>query len=167
MSFGATHVKKTRRGRTVIKDTGIDVEKGEGFYGIVNKMLGTNRLLVTLNNGSEVQATFSNKFKKRIWIKVGDIVLINDSHEIEQKIDKDNKRSYEANAMIKKSIPMNMYFIKEELDEDEDEDEDENKDVSKTSKPEKTLTKRGTGEKIFTDPDELKKQFEELNIDDI
>lgn len=166
MSFGATHSKKPRRGRTVIKDTGIDIEKGEGFYGIVTKLLGDNRLIASLNNGSEVQVTFGNKFRKKIWFKLGDIVLINDSYEIEQRIDKDNKRLFEAQIMMNKISTTSSFFKKDEEEEEDgffDSDVEHNVLEKKISKPvnkskqEKTMTKRGGGEKIFTDPEELKK----------
>jgi initiation factor 1A len=177
MSFGLTHSNKksnkSRRGRVTIKNSDIDVEKGEGFYGTVIKLLGDNRLLVNLNNGIEAQATFSGKFRKKIWIKIGNIVLLNESYEVQQIINDENKRSIEANNMMRKVTSIDDYF-KNNDDDDDDDDDDEEDDkivkkqnteikIDRKSKQEKTLTKRGGGVKIFSDPEQIKKDMEEFN----
>ena len=170
MSFGATHANKKsgkgRRGRVVIKDSDIDVEKGEGFYGTVIKILGDNRLLVNLNNGIEAQATFSGKFRKKVWIKIGNIVLLNESYEVQQIVNDINKRSIEANSMMRKAASLDDYFGTNEDDVDDEVDIEFGhvEKVERKSKQEKTLTKRGGGERTFTDVDELKKDTVELDV---
>lgn len=158
MSFGVTHANKKankRRGRVVIKDSDIDVEKGEGFYGTVIKLLGDNRLQVNLNNGTEAQATFSGKFRKKIWIKIGNIVLLNDAFEVQQIINDVNKRSVEAHTMMRKAASLEDYYAREEVDDDDEEYEEDIKEVieevKKVSKQEKTKDKRNGGVKVYTD----------------
>ena len=76
--------------------------------------------------------------------------------------------------MMIKAASLDDYFGTNEHDEDDDEVDIEFGHVEKVerkSKQEKTLTKRGGGERVFTDVDELKKDTVELdepiNIDDI
>jgi translation initiation factor IF-1 len=38
--------------------------------------------MILLNTGTEVQATFPGKFRKKLWIHVNNIVLVNESYEI-------------------------------------------------------------------------------------
>jgi translation initiation factor IF-1 len=121
MSFGATHTKpkNKKKGRIVIQDTLIDVEKGEGFYGKVIKLLGLNRVMILLNTGSEVQATFPGKFRKKLWIHINNIVLVNESYEILDLIKDSHKRFVEATTMLRKITSLDDYFIREKTDTSE------------------------------------------------
>jgi initiation factor 1A len=120
MSFGATHTKpkNKKKGRIVIHDTLIDVEKGEGFYGKVVKLLGLNRVMILLNTGTEVQATFPGKFRKKLWIHVNNIVLVNESYEILDLIKDSHKRYVEATNMMRKVTSLDDYFLREKTDAD-------------------------------------------------
>ena len=163
MSFGATHANKKvnkRRGRVVIKDSDIDVEKGEGYYGTVIKLLGDNRLQVNLNNGTEAQATFSGKFRKKIWIKIGNIVLLNESYEVQQIINDVNKRSVEAHTMMRKAASLDDYYMREG-----EEDNDENEEIEVVEKVSKQEKRKGV-DKVYTDFT-LPETNEPINIDDI
>ncbi|KYH39153.1 MAG: translation initiation factor eIF-1A [Candidatus Hecatellales archaeon B24] len=50
---------------------------GEGqVLGVVTKMLGYDRVMVTGNDGKERLCRISGKLKRRVWIREGDIVLV-------------------------------------------------------------------------------------------
>jgi len=44
--------------------------------GIVTQMLGYDRLMVKCNDGHERVCRIRGKMKRRVWIKVGDVVLV-------------------------------------------------------------------------------------------
>jgi len=77
--------KKTRRDKTVVKkEILLDVENGDGYYGKVLKLLGTNRVLVKLHNNIETQVTIPGRLYKRVWIKPDHYILVNNLMEIEK-----------------------------------------------------------------------------------
>jgi len=50
---------------------------GEGqFLGIVDQMLGYDRLKVKCADGHERLCRIRGKMKRRVWIKTGDVVLV-------------------------------------------------------------------------------------------
>ncbi|MHC1566518.1 MAG: translation initiation factor eIF-1A [Candidatus Syntropharchaeia archaeon] len=50
-------------------------EEGE-IVGVVENMLGANRLLVRCADGVTRMARIPGKLKKRVWIRVGDVVIV-------------------------------------------------------------------------------------------
>ncbi len=53
------------------------VMPGEGqMLGVVTQMLGCDRLMVKCGDGHERVCRIRGKMKRRVWIKVGDIVLM-------------------------------------------------------------------------------------------
>jgi translation initiation factor 1A len=44
--------------------------------GVVTQMLGYDRLMVKCNDGHERVCRIRGKMKRRVWIKVGDVVLV-------------------------------------------------------------------------------------------
>ena len=49
---------------------------GNDVLGIAMKMLGNDRLLVKSQDGHERLCRIRGKIKRRVWIRVGDVVLI-------------------------------------------------------------------------------------------
>ena len=54
----------------------IKVPAGNDIIGIAKKMLGFDRMLVTCQDGHERLCRIRGKMKRRMWIRVGDIVLV-------------------------------------------------------------------------------------------
>jgi translation initiation factor 1A len=53
------------------------VTPGQGqLFGVVSQMLGYDRLLVKCTDSHERVCRIRGKMKRRVWIKVGDIVLV-------------------------------------------------------------------------------------------
>lgn len=46
------------------------------MFGIVTQMLGYDRLMVRCMDGHERVCRIRGKMKRRVWIKVGDVVLV-------------------------------------------------------------------------------------------
>ena len=49
---------------------------GNDVIGIAKKMLGFDRLMVSCQDGNERLCRIRGKMKRRMWIRVGDIVLV-------------------------------------------------------------------------------------------
>lgn len=54
----------------------IKIPAGNDVIGIAKKMLGFDRILVSCQDGHERLCRIRGKMKRRMWIRVGDIVLI-------------------------------------------------------------------------------------------
>ena len=54
----------------------IKLPAGNDIMGIAKKMLGFDRLLVNCQDGKERLCRIRGKMKRRMWIRVGDIVLV-------------------------------------------------------------------------------------------
>ncbi|MBS7656069.1 translation initiation factor eIF-1A [Candidatus Bathyarchaeota archaeon] len=46
------------------------------LFGVVTQMLGYDRLLVKCADGHERTCRIRGKMKRRVWIKIGDVVLV-------------------------------------------------------------------------------------------
>jgi translation initiation factor 1A len=54
----------------------IKLPAGNDVIGIAKKMLGFDRILVSCQDGYERLSRIRGKMKRRMWIRVGDIVLV-------------------------------------------------------------------------------------------
>ncbi len=54
----------------------IKVPEGNDIIGIAKKMLGFDRMLVSCQDGNERICRIRGKMKRRMWIRVGDVVLV-------------------------------------------------------------------------------------------
>ena len=54
----------------------IKLPAGNDVIGIAKKMLGDDRLMVSCQDGNERLCRIRGKMKRRMWIRVGDIVLV-------------------------------------------------------------------------------------------
>jgi len=54
----------------------IKMPAGNDVIGIAKKMLGFDRLMVSCQDGYERLCRIRGKMKRRMWIRVGDIVLV-------------------------------------------------------------------------------------------
>jgi len=66
-------------GKRKIKSEDNDAMKlpqGNDVIGVVEKMLGFDRLMVRCQDGNVRLCRIRGKMKRRMWIKVGDIVLV-------------------------------------------------------------------------------------------
>jgi len=72
----ATLPKKKYKSHEVIeiKDVRVPIE-GE-VLGVVERMVGNDKLVVNCTDGKTRLARIRGKFKKKVWIRNGDIVLV-------------------------------------------------------------------------------------------
>lgn len=54
----------------------MQVPQGTDVLGVVKNMLGFDRMMVSCQDGHERLCRIRGKMKRRMWIRVGDIVLI-------------------------------------------------------------------------------------------
>lgn len=52
------------------------IPKEEEILGVVELMLGSDKLRVQCNDGKERIARIPGKLRKRVWIRVGDLVIL-------------------------------------------------------------------------------------------
>ena len=69
---------KAKKGKNIVSSTKYLVLKDgdEQQYAYVTKMLGDGRLKINCSDGTERMGIIRGKMRKRVWIAVGDLVLI-------------------------------------------------------------------------------------------
>ena len=117
---GGNKFKKTKNCRPKkTKNTSyIDVNDGTGYYAKVTKKYGNNRVGVKLNNGIESHAIIPGLFRKKVWIDVDHIVLINTDFEI-LKLIKEDDPEYQNAVNMFKTVDDTTFQLKTDVDIDE------------------------------------------------
>jgi len=67
--------KRLVKSEKSIRDT-MTLPRGNDVLGIVNKVLGQKRMMVTCQDGFKRMCRIRGKMRKRHWVKHGDVVLI-------------------------------------------------------------------------------------------
>ncbi len=127
-------------------------------YAQVSRLLGDRRLMVTLLDKSETLAIIPGRFRKRCWIKVGDVIIVSRREFEIGKMDVIYKyNDDEIRKLIRdKEIPdyftdalANNNSDNEEVDFDWDEDAD--KDEEDIFEPKTEITYHDIGKDINID----------------
>lgn len=156
---------KTNRVRPLRRDFHLDVEGGEGYFGVVTKLAGDNTVTVNLNNGTIGKANIPGRMRKKQWIKIGFTVLLSKDDEgnleVVKIVRENDKDAKDAAAMMKDSS--------KELGEDDDIEMVE----GNLNRPSKQILKKrditrghDRDTEHFTDPTLLKIQSEQLTLED-
>lgn len=117
--------KNRRKGKTesVVKRELIYKEDGQD-YAQVTKMLGNGRVEAVFPDGAMRQCHIRGKMRKKVWIQVGDIVLVglrdfqDSKADIILKYNADESRQLQA----EKAIPASMKINENAFDEEDDDD---------------------------------------------
>jgi translation initiation factor IF-1 len=154
--------KKTNRAKPQRREIEIDVEGGDGYYGIAKKLLGGNQVEVNISDGTVCIATIPGKFmggRGSNWIKSGDKLLLNRDKGIEKIIRQNDKESRDVTNMMQKSSHEDIFGQHGEDDIEMDE--------NATSRPSKLTLKNRNVKRMqardtesFTDPTILQRQAE-------
>lgn len=73
-------------------------------YGKITKMLGDRKVTLALIDGSEILGLIPGKFRKRVWFKTDDIVLVGRREFQDDRVDIIYKyHDYEARKLLKMS----------------------------------------------------------------
>ncbi len=154
----------------------IDVHGGEGYYGIVEKVLGHNIISVKLNDNTTRQARIPGKFFKKVWLKSGSKVLLNNDFEVVHVIRDTDIKCAEADRMLR-NAGNDGDNIFQDCSDSSDEDEDENQqnqpikkidNIDKTkeilAKKEKAKVKDSErkGGRVLRSVDEIEKEMSEI-----
>lgn len=88
--------------------------KGKQFIGIVDKRLGGSRMYVRSVDGKELMARVPGRVKKFLWIREGDIVLLDPWELDEDKADLIYKYKYnEIKTLEKKGMLGSLENVEE------------------------------------------------------
>lgn len=173
---GGKGYKKHKSGRTRIqsKETVLDITAGQGYFAIVDKLLGCNKVNVIKQGDTvPIQVTIPGRMYKRPgqWMKKGSTVLVRTMDDTIVKVIRDNETTY-TNAT-------NIAYDDDDIfgeNDDEEEDEEEDK-FRELTKPKHKQTnegkgKRGEGKSFSTDHmfdtlDAIIENGDDINIDDI
>lgn len=152
----------------------IDVQAGEGFYGIVEKILGGNIVSVKLNDNTIKQARIPGKFLKKVWIKPGYKVLLNLDLEIVHVIRDTDIKSAEADRMLRNAgndgNNIFQYDSESESEEDEEvlikktENVDKIKEMMVKKEKDKLRDINRKGGKVMRDDDVIEKDIGDIAV---
>ena len=86
-------VKKKKRGKNSknkkrpMEKRAILFKEALQEYALMTKMLGDRRIMVTLPDNSEKMAIIPGRFRKRCWMKAGDVLLVSYREFQKSKLD--------------------------------------------------------------------------------
>lgn len=179
--------KKIKRNKGSIKDSkkkiiDLDIQGGEGFYGVVEKVFGDKYVSVKLNDGTLKDAKIPGKFWKKVWVKNGTKVMINNEMEIVQIIRDSDVRFAEAERMLRNTSGDDYNMFSNYSDQSDDEDNKETnqstqsiQDIKKVDnigktkellarkEKEKNKDMERRGGRVIRDADEIEKDMSEYN----
>lgn len=92
-------------------------------YAQMTKMLGDRRIIVMLPDKSESMAIIPGKFKKRCWIKVGDVLIISKRDYQDNKLDVLYKYSDEETRTLAKEREIPEFFLEASIPDKINDDE--------------------------------------------
>lgn len=98
-------VKKSKKSKsTEVSTRTLVLKDDDQEYGKITRMLGDRKVTVLLTDGSEILGLIPGKFRKRVWFKVDDIVLIGRREFQNDRVDIVYKyHDYEAKKLLKMS----------------------------------------------------------------
>lgn len=120
---GGKNYKKHKKGNDDKNYVDFDDESGNFYYGTVEKKLGDDRMQVKLHDGNVKQCTISGKHWKKIWYNIGDLVRINQNHEILGKVKNTDKDVNNARAKINKTNESYVFDLPTNSDDEDDVDD--------------------------------------------
>lgn len=153
---------KSNRVRPANAHVTLDVEGGDGYFATVKKLMGGNKVMVELKDGSEQMAIIPGRMYKRRggWMRAGCELLINNDHEI-VKVVRETDKDYTEAA---KKDDNNDIFGDNESEEETDDIYSQLTSQRSANVPVKGTSRKQIGEgKNFSNVEEL----EAFNIDDI
>lgn len=159
----------------------LDVQSGEGYYGVVEKVFGDKYVSVKLNDGTTKHVKIPGKFWKKVWVKNGTKVLVNNEMEIVKIIRDNDIKSAEADRMLRssKGDDYNIFQNYSDSESDDEIDQSNNLDKSKEEikktdninktkellarkEKEKNKDMERKGGRIMRDEDEIAKDINDL-----
>ena len=80
-------------------------------YAIMSKMLGDRRIMVTLPDKSEKLAIIPGRFRKRCWMKVGDVLLVSYRDFQTKKLDVCHKYDADEARLLESYNEIPPFFL--------------------------------------------------------
>lgn len=112
--MGAKKNKKSLSDLQNQEPTRVRFPKGDEFIGIVDKRLGGSRMYVRSVEGTELMARVPGRVKKFLWIREGDIVLLQPWELEEGRADLIYKyKPNEVKVLEKKGMLSNLENVEE------------------------------------------------------
>jgi len=103
-------------------------------YAKIIKCLGDRRVMIILTDSTEIMGLIPGRFRKRVWMSVGDIVLISKREFEKEKVDIIHKYNQEEARKLHKTNEIPDFFLDTEAKQNEDDniefvaDDDEHND---------------------------------------
>ena len=89
-------------------------------YAKIIKCLGDRRVIIILTDSTEIMGLIPGRFRKRVWMSVGDIVLISKREFEKDKVDIIHKYNQEEARKLHKNHEIPDFFLDTEAKQNED-----------------------------------------------
>ena len=103
--------KKNNRNPNGVQKRALIYKENMQEYVQTSKMLGDRRILVTLPDKTEMLAMIPGSFRKRCWIKVGDILLVSRREFQSTKLDVCYKYDEDEAKKLVKELEIPDFFL--------------------------------------------------------
>lgn len=157
--------KKTRRIKAQHKGVELDVENGEGCYGVVKRICGGSTVEVLCSDGTMCQGRIPGRMMNKIWLKKDDKILMTPEKEVVKIIRDTDKEVRDFAEKMRESGHSGIFGQNDDDDIELDEHEGNVNRPSKQTMKERTIkrmTARDT--ESFTDSVILQRQVENMTL---
>lgn len=89
-------------------------------YAKIIKCLGDRRVMIILTDSTEIMGLIPGRFRKRVWMSVGDIVLVSKREFEKEKVDIIHKYNQEEVRRLHKNNEIPDFFLDTEAKQNED-----------------------------------------------
>ena len=112
--------KKNAKNKSTLPETKKVIVYKEDMqeYAKMTKMLGDRRIMVMLPDKTELLAKIPGRFRKRCWIKTGDIILISRRQFQDDKLDVIHKYNDDESKKLAKELEIPDFFLDTKTNED-------------------------------------------------
>lgn len=120
-SIGGKNAKKISRSSTQENENRqLLYKEDEQCYGYVQKLLGDSRCSVLCDDNVERLCVIRGKMKKKIWIKLNDLVLVSLRDFEDKKADIIHKYKDEEKNILENNNHLDIFKKKNSMDQEED-----------------------------------------------
>jgi len=145
----------------------LEFKREDEEYAKITKLLGDRRVKMTLADNRETLGLIPGKFRKRVWMRIGDIVLVNRRDYQDDKSDILLKYTSEEIKNLHRTGEIPDFFVDTDAKREEDFNEEDGIVMCDSDADDEPVVLRQEVEDNIFPPSESESEESDLNIDDI
>jgi len=114
--------KKKKSSSETISKRELILAEDMQFYAKVTKLLGDCRIMVLFSDSTEIMGVIPGRMRKRVWMSIGDVVLVSKREFQEDRVDIIHKYTQDEIPRLHKMEEIPSFFMDKEATHDINDD---------------------------------------------